>query len=103
MYPHFTPSVTPGWLDKFLPWRKQGVKGRGGEWLANMILIAPSPEFLARLPNGKLPDRNDFYRYEGNHPGRIAAWRRAIAECERMVEEAARWLEKPDLKMAQSL
>jgi hypothetical protein len=100
LYPHFTPSVTPGWLDKFLPWRKQGVKGRGGEWLASMILIAPSPEFLARLPHGKLPDRNDFYRYEGNHPGRIAAWRKAIGECGRMVEEAARWLEQPDLKMA---
>lgn len=103
LYPHFTPSVTPGWLDKFLPWRKQGVKGRGGDWLANMILIAPSPEFLARLPHGKLPDRNDFYRYEGNHPGRITAWRKVIVECDRMVEEAARWLEKPDLKMAGSL
>ena len=103
LYPHFTPSVTPGWLDKFLPWRKQGVKGRGAEWLASMILIAPSPEFLARLPNGKLPDRNDFYRYEGNHPGRIAAWRKAMGECERWAEEAARWLEQPDLKMAASL
>ncbi|HEY4373197.1 MAG TPA: patatin-like phospholipase family protein [Burkholderiales bacterium] len=103
LYPHFTPSVTPGWLDKFLPWRKQGVKGRGGPWLSNLILIAPSPEFLARLPNGKLPDRNDFYRYEGNHPARITAWNRAMAECQRFAEEAARWLMKPDLSMVGSL
>lgn len=103
LYPHFTPSVTPGWLDKFLPWRKQGVKGRGGDWLANMILIAPSPAFLARLPNGKLPDRNDFYRYEGDHPARIAVWNKAIAECRRFAEEAAAWLMKPELSMAGSL
>jgi len=100
LYPHFTASVTPGWLDKFLPWRKQGVKGRGADWLSSMILIAPSPEFLARLPHGKLPDRSDFYRYEGDHPGRIAAWRKVMAECQRMVEETARWLERPDLSMA---
>jgi hypothetical protein len=103
LYPHFTPSVTPGWLDKFLPWRKQGVKGRGSDWLSNMILIAPSPEFIATLPDGRLPDRNDFYRYEGNHPGRISAWRRVAAECQRLADEAARWLEKPDLNMAGSL
>ena len=103
LYPHFTPSVTPGWLDKFLPWRKQGVKGRGGEWLSNMILIAPSAAFLARLPHGKLPDRNDFYRYAGNPAGRIAAWRKVVGECQRLVDETARWLENPDLKAAGSL
>lgn len=102
LYPHFAPSVTPGWLDKFLPWRRQGVRGRGADWLSNMILIAPSPEFLARLPNGKLPDRKDFFRYQGDHPARIAAWRRAIAECGRFAEEAARWLQRPDLKAAGS-
>jgi len=103
LYPHFTPSVTPGWLDKFLPWRTQGVKGRGSAWLSSMILISPSPEFIAGLPNGKLPDRNDFYRYEGDNPARIAVWRRAAAECNRLAEQVARWLEKPDLKMAGTL
>jgi hypothetical protein len=103
LYPHFTSSVTPGWLDKFLPWRKQGVQGRGSEWLASMILIAPSPEFIAGLPGGKLPDRSDFYRYEGKPRERIAVWRRVTSECERFADEAARWLEQPDLDMAGSL
>ena len=49
-------------------------------WLANVILIAPSRAMLARLPNGKLPDRNDFYRYDHDQRARIAAWERAIAE-----------------------
>jgi hypothetical protein len=96
LYPHFVPFVTPGWLDKFLPWRKAA---RAHDWLANVLVIAPSPRFLARLPNGKLPDRNDFYRYGPDHAARIRDWERAIAECERFADEAMHWLEaaSPDL------
>ncbi len=103
LYPHFSASLTPGWLDKFLPWRKQGTRGRGSDWLGSMILIAPSPELVARLPNGKLPDRKDFYHYGVDHAARIAAWKRAVAECARFADEAAAWLERPDLSFAQSL
>ena len=103
LYPHFIDAIVPGWLDKFAPWRKQGVKGRGSEWLANVILISPSREFLGTLPNGKLPDRNDFYRYGADHPRRIADWKRALAECQRFAEQAAAWLTKPDLSIAATL
>ncbi|MBB4014165.1 hypothetical protein [Niveibacterium umoris] len=95
LYPHFVEGVTPGWLDKFLPWRKQGF-GKGPEWLSSMLLIAPSPDLLAKLPNAKLPDRNDFYRYGPDHEAREAAWRRAMGECERIAEAFARWVERPD-------
>ena len=93
LYPHFAAHVTPGWLDKFLPWRRAP---RAHGWLANVLLIAPSPAFLGRLPNGKLPDRNDFYRYGADHAGRIRDWEHAIAECERFADEAMRFLEAPD-------
>ena len=93
LYPHFNDHVTPGWLDKHLPWRKAP---RGHPWLEDMLLIAPSPAFLARLPNGKLPDRQDFYRYGPDHAARIRAWERAIGECERFAEAVLRWLERPD-------
>jgi hypothetical protein len=56
----------------------------------------PSPALLARLPNGKLPDRQDFYRYGQDHAARIRAWERAIGECERFAEALLRWLERPD-------
>jgi hypothetical protein len=92
-YPHFNDYVTPGWLDKHLPWRKAP---RGHPWLDDMLLVAPSPAFLARLPNGKLPDRQDFYRYGQDHAARIRDWERAIAECERFAEAVLRWLERPD-------
>jgi len=93
LYPHFVPHVTPGWLDKFLPWRK---RPRAHPWLANVLLVAPSRALLDRLPNGKLPDRNDFYRYGLDHAARIRDWERAIAGCERFADAAMAWLARPD-------
>lgn len=103
LYPHFTDHLVPGWLDKFLPWRRQGVKGRGSAWLENLILIAPSPAFLKRLPNGRLPDRQDFYRYGTRHDDRIGDWRRAIAQCEAWSAAVAGWLREPALGLTQRL
>ena len=92
-YPHFSPWVTPGWLDKHLPWRRAA---RAHAWLDDVLLVTPSATFLATLPNGKLPDRQDFYRYGADHAGRIGAWERAIAECARFAEAVLAWMERPD-------
>jgi hypothetical protein len=100
LYPHFVPFLTPGWLDKFLPWRR---KAAGHPWLANVLLIAPSPALLARLPNRKLPDRQDFHAYGLDHDGRERAWRRSIAECERLADEVADWLQRPDPSLLRPL
>jgi hypothetical protein len=95
VYPHFVPHVTAGWLDKFLPWRRHGVGAQGRRWLDNVLMVVPSPGLLARLPNGKLPDRNDFHRYGTDHDRRLRDWRRAIAECARMADEFAAFVERP--------
>ncbi|MGB2815850.1 MAG: patatin-like phospholipase family protein [Burkholderiaceae bacterium] len=100
LYPHFVPYVTPGWLDKFLPWRK---RPRRHHWLANVVLIAPSRAMLDLLPNRKLPDRSDFYKYGQDHAARVGAWERAIAESERFAEASMRWLEAPDTTVARTL
>jgi len=99
-YPHFNDYVTPGWLDKHLPWRKAP---RAHPWLDDMLLAAPAPGFLARLPNGKLPDRQDFYRYGQDHAARIRDWERAIGECERYAEALLRWMERPDPTLLQPI
>jgi len=93
LYPHFAPHVTAGWLDKFLPWRRHA---RAHPWLDNVLLVSPSPVMLEGLPNRKLPDRNDFYRYGLDHAGRQRDWRRAMAESERFADEVMGWLERPD-------
>ena len=100
LYPHFNGHVTPGWLDKHLPWR---ARPRGHAWLDDVLLIAPSAAFLATLPNGKLPDRKDFYRYGRDHAGRIRDWNRAIAECARFAEAALGWLRDPDPSLVRPL
>jgi hypothetical protein len=100
LYPHFAPHVTAGWLDKFLPWRRHAGPH---PWLDNVLVISPSPAMLARLPNRKLPDRNDFYRYGPDHDGRQRDWRRAMAESERFADEVMRWLERPDPSLVRPL
>lgn len=82
LYPHFTDKVIPGWFDKGLPWRR-GDAVR----LQNVLLLAPSREYLATLPHGKLPDRKDFTRYLGDDAGRERYWRKAMSESKRLGDE----------------
>lgn len=96
LYPHFVPWLTAGWLDKFLPWRRHGIGGAGRGWIDNLVLLAPGPDLLQRLPNRALPDRRDFHRHGLDHDGRLRAWRHAIGECARMAEAFARFVERPD-------
>jgi hypothetical protein len=80
LYPHFYPYVVPGWFDKALRWRRARALN-----FRRAVLIAPSPEFIARLPNGKIPDRDDFVRMPDAE--RKRAWRQVLAEGERMGDE----------------
>jgi hypothetical protein len=82
LYPHFTDRVIPGWFDKAMPWRR-GDASR----LRNVLLLAPSRDYLARLPHGKLPDRKDFTRYLGDDAGRERYWRIAMDESQRLGDE----------------
>ena len=95
LYPHFTPWLTPGWLDKSLPWRRRGPPAHA-RWLDDTLLVVPSDALLERLPGGRLPERQDFYRHGADHDGRLRGWRRAIAECEAMAEDFAAFVHRPD-------
>ncbi len=102
LYPHFSEHIVPGWLDKALPWRRVARGPRRG-WLDNVIIVAPTAEFLRRLPRGKLPDRKDFGYYGQDHDARIANWRRAIGEGQRLRDEFAAFAAKPDLSLIEPL
>jgi hypothetical protein len=103
LYPHFAPQLTAGWLDKYLPWRQHGIGEPGNGWLDNVLLVVPSPELLARLPNRKLPDRMDFHRYGTDHDRRLRDWRYAINECARMAEDFAAFVARPDPRQIEAL
>jgi len=92
LYPHFTDRVIPGWFDKGLPWRR-GCPIR----LQDVLLVSPSPDYLARLPHGKLPDRKDFSRYLGDDAGRERYWRKAMDESRRLGDEFLELLENGHL------
>jgi hypothetical protein len=96
LYPHFTEHIVPGWLDKSFPWRR-AARGANRGWLDNVLLVAPSEDFLGTLPRGKLPDRADFRFFGLNHDERIRAWKRAIGEGERLRDELAEFALRPDL------
>lgn len=91
LYPHFTDRIVPGWLDKPLRWRQAR-----GEWLDNVVLVAPSRDYLATLPHGKLPDRGDFARFAGDDAGRMKYWRAAISESDRLAEAFLEFARRPD-------
>lgn len=93
LFPHFTDRIIPGWFDKGIPWRRHNPK-----WLERVVLVAPSREYLQRLPHQKLPDRKDFTRYLGNDAGRERYWRKAIAESERLGDEFLSLVESGGIK-----
>ena len=101
-YPHFSKHIVPGWLDKALPWRR-AARGPNRGWLDNVLIVAPSAEFLGKLPRGKLLDRSDFKHYGLNHDARILAWRQAMEEGGRLRDEFAAFVDKPDLSRIRPL
>lgn len=98
LYPHFQKSVVPGWLDKSLKWRH-----RATHHLDTMLLLAPNPEWVKTLPNGKLPDRTDFTHYGNDLAARVKAWTTACSASQQLADEFAAWLERPDPTHLQSL
>ncbi|WP_349744951.1 patatin-like phospholipase family protein [Roseateles cavernae] len=92
LYPHFQRQVVPGWLDK-------GLKRRHGAsaFLDNVVLLAPSPAWVAGLPRAKLPDRDDFKHYGDDVAGRAKVWRQAVAESQRLRDEFAAACAQPEI------
>jgi hypothetical protein len=51
---------------------------------------------VARLPNGKLPDRTDFPRYGTDLASRVRVWQAAVSASQQLADEWASWLSTPD-------
>ena len=98
LYPHFQQAVVPGWLDKALKWRHKSTP-----FLDNTIVLAPNPEWVKTLPNGKLPDRSDFVSYATDFEGRVKVWQAAASASEQLAQEFSDWLANPNTNLVQPL
>jgi len=91
LFPHFYDRIVPGWFDKKLTWRTPDPAH-----FDRTILVSPSAEFVAGLPNGKIPDRTDFRSFAPDD--RMRLWRSVVAECGRLAEELHEVIERGELE-----
>jgi hypothetical protein len=82
LYPHFRSTLTPGWFDKFLPWRRLSPLA-----LERLVLLCPAPAFVATLPHGRIPDRGDFRRLAPQE--RVDSWRQCMDRGEALAADFA--------------
>ena len=78
LYPHFYPHVIPGWFDK-------SIKRKAISTFNNVLLLAPSDEFVASLPGGKIPDRRNFLHMDDED--RLKYWNYTCQESYRLADE----------------
>ncbi len=98
LYPHFQQAVVHGWLDKALKWRHHATPA-----LDAVVLLAPNPEWVKTLPNGKLPDRQDFVTYGQDLAARMKVWNAAASAAQQLADEFRSWLERPELDQLKPL
>jgi len=89
LYPHFTDSITKGWFDKAIPWRRVRP-----EVLERLVLIAPSASYIACLPYQKIPDRGDFRRF--NQDQRLQYWNQTMERSKLLAEAFDETLNAPN-------
>ena len=82
LFPHYMDRIIPGWFDK-----RRTSRRPKPEHMKNVLLVAPSAEFVAGLPNGKIPDRDDFIAFQGRDDERRKVWKTVIEQCRALGEE----------------
>jgi hypothetical protein len=68
-----------------------------------MVLLCPKPEWVAQLPQSKLPDRTDFLTHAHDVPQRIKVWQTAVSQAQQLADEWQAWLQQPDLNQVEPL
>ncbi|MEI7589801.1 MAG: hypothetical protein WCJ49_00555 [Deltaproteobacteria bacterium] len=73
--------IIPTWMDKSLVNRKPVSKH-----IENVLMVYPTADFLLQLPDGKIPDRNDFVTHIDNNSLRTKKWK-VVAELSTIIGE----------------
>lgn len=87
LYPHFFPTIKPGWFDKGLKYRHANPAN-----FDKVVLITPSESHVKQLPYGKISDRNDFANFDTET--RIDYWQKILSESEKMADDFSLLVEK---------
>lgn len=82
LYPHFYPYCKEGWFDKLHARRKASA-----QLMRNVIMIAPTQQFLDSTRLGRIPDRKDFVTFADKDAERIQLWQEVADRSARMGEE----------------
>jgi hypothetical protein len=85
--------IIPGWLDKRLSYRRPQA-----DILDNVVMIYPAETFIAKLPGGKVPERDDFAIFIDDPATRIKNWRRAVELAQPLGEEFLELVESNKIK-----
>jgi hypothetical protein len=85
--------IIPGWLDKKLSYRRPKE-----DILNNVVMIYPTDTFIAGLPGGKVPERDDFATFIDNPSTRIKNWWRAVEIAQPLGEEFLELVESNKIK-----
>lgn len=82
LYPHFYSHFIPGWFDKSLRWRRPKPEN-----FHNVLVLAPSRDFVSQLPYGKIPDRKDFENLD--YDARADYWQKVLKASTALGDEFA--------------
>jgi hypothetical protein len=85
--------IIPGWLDKKLSYRFPQADD-----LDNVLMIHPSHGFVAQLPRGKIPDRDDFAIHIDDPSTRIKNWWNVVERAQPLGEEFLELIESKKIK-----
>lgn len=79
LMPHHAAALMPSWLDRFHPSR-----ALHSEIIRRLVLVHPSAEWLASLPGGGVPNRDDAHRM--GEADRKRRWWEAASRSEELAE-----------------
>jgi hypothetical protein len=82
LFLHFQERIVPNWFDRYLRWRRPS-----RDTLTSVLQVYPSPEFMAGLPDGRIPTREDFIEFVDDPQERIRRWRSASAASDRLGQQ----------------
>lgn len=88
LYPHFNHAPKAGWFDKSSN-RRPIAKSYD-----NVVLLAPSQQFIDSLPHKKIPDRTDFTQMPATE--RINYWQKVLTRSTMLAECLHEVIAKPE-------